>query len=91
MEKLHYDITVRGRVQGVWFRKHTKMKADELGITGYVKNLSNGDVFIEAEGTLNQLEVFTEWLYEGSPHSKVYEVVTEMKEVKDYQYFTISR
>ncbi len=91
MEKLHYDITVKGRVQGVWFRKYTKMKADELGIEGFVKNLPNGDVYIEAEGNLKQLDTFVKWLYEGSPHSKVYVVEAELKDLKDHKYFEIKR
>jgi acylphosphatase len=91
MEKLHYNITVKGRVQGVWFRKHTKMKADELDIQGFVKNLPNGDVYIEAEGTLLQLNAFIEWLHKGSPHSRVYVVETETDELKGHKYFEIKR
>jgi acylphosphatase len=91
MEKLHYKITVKGRVQGVWFRKYTKMKADELEIQGFVKNLPNGDVFIEAEGTMLQLNEFIKWLHKGSPHSKVYVVETQTGELQDHQYFEIRR
>jgi acylphosphatase len=91
MEKLHYKITVKGRVQGVWFRKYTKMKADELEIQGFVKNLPNGDVFIEAEGTMLQLNAFIKWLHKGSPHSKVYVVETQTGELQDHQYFEIRR
>ena len=38
MELLHYKILVKGKVQGVWFRKYTKEKAEVLGLKGYVKN-----------------------------------------------------
>ena len=91
MEKLHYDITVKGRVQGVWFRKYTKIKADELDIQGYVMNLPNGDVFAEAEGSKEQLKAFVQWLHKGSPHAMVYTVENQLKEVKDHQYFEIRR
>jgi len=91
MEKLHYKITVKGRVQGVWFRKYTKMKADELEIQGYVRNLPNGDVYIEAEGNKLQLDAFVEWLHKGSPHSKVYVVETRLDDLKDHMYFEIRR
>ena len=40
--KLHAFIS--GRVQGVWFRKYTKQFADELGLFGWVLNLSDGRV-----------------------------------------------
>jgi len=91
MDKIHYNITVKGSVQGVWFRKHTKIKADEMDIQGYVRNMPNGDVFIEAEGNKKQLDIFVEWLYKGSPHSKVYVVEFELKVVKDHKYFEIVR
>ena len=91
MEKLHYDITVKGRVQGVWFRKFTKIKADELDLRGFVKNLPNGDVFAEAEGFKEQLEGFVEWMYKGSPHSRVYTVKSNQSELKEHKYFEIKR
>jgi len=42
--------TISGRVQGVWFRDSTRREALKLGITGYAKNLANGDVEVLAEG-----------------------------------------
>jgi len=74
MKKINYSIIVTGKVQGVWFRKYTKDKADELGIKGYVRNESDSTVFISAEGTKEVLRKFIEWLYKGSPLSKVSEV-----------------
>ncbi len=91
MDKIHYNITVKGRVQGVWFRKHSKIKADEMDIQGYVKNMPSGDVFIEAEGSRKQLDTFVEWLHNGSPHSKVYAVEFEIKDINDHKYFEIRR
>lgn len=48
--KLHYNIIVSGKVQGVRFRKHTQLKAKELNLYGIVKNKSNGTVYIEVIG-----------------------------------------
>lgn len=39
-----------GRVQGVGFRHRTRMIADHYGITGFVMNLSDGRVLMEAQG-----------------------------------------
>lgn len=91
MEEIHYDITVKGSVQGVWFRKHTKINADEMDIQGYVRNMPNGDVFIEAEGNIKQLDSFLDWLHKGSPHSEVYVVEFEIKDIKEHKYFEIRR
>ena len=90
MEILHYTILVKGKVQGVWFRKYTKEKAEALGLKGYVKNEVNNDVYIEAEGSIEILTNFIEWLYEGSPFSRVSEVVVELGELQNYSEFDIS-
>jgi len=89
MDKLHYNITVTGRVQGVFYRKYAKMQADELKIYGYAKNLPNGNVYIEAESTKIHLEAFKNWLKRGSPYSKVNSVEIEEGELKDYKSFEI--
>jgi acylphosphatase len=46
----HWNIKVTGKVQGVFFRASTKAVADQLGVKGFVKNLSDGSVYIEAAG-----------------------------------------
>jgi len=89
MQKLQYNIVVYGRVQGVWFRKYTKEKADELGIYGIVENFPDRTVFISVEGTKDQLEVFMDSLYEGSPLSRVQEIVWDTGEVYGYKDFTV--
>ncbi len=45
-----FKAIVRGTVQGVGFRYFTMRQAQKLGVTGYVRNLSNGDVEVLAEG-----------------------------------------
>jgi len=59
MSKIGLAITVSGRVQGVGFRWMTKMVADKLHIVGQVKNLDNGDVYIEAVGEPEAMTKFT--------------------------------
>lgn len=85
------QIQVNGKVQGVWFRASTQRKANELNIKGIVKNLPNGDVYIEAEGEENALEDFVKWCHQGSDHSRVDNVtVSEIKE-KSFENFKIVR
>jgi acylphosphatase len=64
-QKLLYKIHVSGFVQGVGFRWSTVREARKRGITGYVKNLPDRSVFIEAEGSEEQLKAFIEWCKEG--------------------------
>ncbi len=91
MEKMHYNIVVKGKVQGVWFRKFTKDKADEFGIIGFVQNKFDGLVYIEAEGKKEVLKEFIAWLYQGSPSAKVREVVYDIGEFQNYTNFEIRR
>lgn len=82
-EKKHYriEIVVKGLVQGVSFRVYTKRKASSLGLTGQVRNLSNGDVEIIAEGKREQLFQLINWLRkEGSPSSQVTDVIINWSE-----------
>lgn len=66
-----YHILVKGRVQGVGFRYHAKYAAMKTNITGWAKNLDNGDVEIEAQGEDKFLEVFVKLLEKGNGFSKV--------------------
>ncbi len=88
---LQYNITVTGKVQGVWFRKYTHQKARELKLFGFVKNQSDGSVYIEAVGDKKTLYDFIDWLKtEGSPLSQVTEVTYYTTEqTKNYTTFDI--
>ena len=66
--------TIRGRVQGVFFRDSTRRVAESLGITGHAINLSDGDVEVLACGDEASLEQLGEWLKEGPPHARVDDV-----------------
>ncbi len=89
MDKLHYNIKVSGRVQGVWFRKCTKDAATQIGIAGFVKNDFDRTVYAEAEGTKEQLTEFISWLHKGSPLSKVSKVEFEEDGLKIFETFEI--
>ena len=70
-ERMLFKIVVKGRVQGVGFRWSAASEAMNLGISGIVRNLSDGSVYIEAEGTRDQLELFTGWCRRGPRLSRV--------------------
>ena len=77
------------RFRGVSFRVSTKAVADELRVKGLVKNLTNGDVYIEAEGDDFSLETFLEWCNEGPLQATVQNVEVVEGEVKNYRNFEI--
>jgi acylphosphatase len=64
-------IKITGRVQGVSFRFYVKQKADELGLTGFVKNNPDRSVEIIAEGNRAKLEELAEWAAKGPEFSTV--------------------
>jgi acylphosphatase len=82
-------ITVRGKVQGVWFRRYTLEKAQQLQLKGTVKNTADGDVFIIATGTEDQLADFVEWCWMGSPKSKVTSVTVEDIQLMRFEGFEV--
>ncbi|WP_285060142.1 acylphosphatase [Pedobacter ginsengisoli] len=87
MKKVHVNITLTGKVQGVTFRETTKYVADQSGIRGFVRNEKDGSVYIEAEAEQWELDSFIEWCNEGPDRAKVErcEVVTgELKNFTDF-------
>ena len=64
-------IKVTGKVQGVYYRKFTKEKADILNIKGTVKNLTDGSVEVYANSDLLNLEKFVSFLKKGPIFARV--------------------
>ncbi|HLN56842.1 MAG TPA: acylphosphatase [Bacteroidales bacterium] len=90
MNRLLYRIHIGGRVQGVGFRWNTARVARQLGISGFVKNLPDGGVYVEAEGEREILESFVEWCRTGPPFSFVESVEVSSSEPVGYREFVIS-
>jgi acylphosphatase len=66
---------VHGRVQGVGFRATTISVARGLGLSGWVRNLVDGDVELEAEGPREKLDKLLEFLAVGPRGARVVNVV----------------
>ena len=88
-EKQHYNIYIRGRVQGVGFRHSTASEARYRGIKGFVKNLPDGSVYIEAEAAREQLNAFVEWCKKGPGYGFVESVDAKSCPVVNYTGFRI--
>ena len=81
---------VSGIVQGVGFRYHTRNQAISIGLTGWVRNLNNGDVELVARGSRGQLDQLYAWLKEGPRLACVDNVEVEaIKTPEDYSCFSI--
>jgi len=80
MEKVQARVLIEGRVQGVSFRYYTLRKAIELGLTGFVRNLSDGRVEAVFEGEKETVEQMLRWCERGSPHARVDSVAVYFEE-----------
>ena len=61
---------VYGRVQGVFFRAFAERRANELRLSGFVRNMPDGSVEIQAEGEREKLEKLINYLREGPPNAR---------------------
>lgn len=86
---LSRHFVISGRVQGVGFRYSTKRKAEQLKLSGWVKNLPNGDVEVVAQGDPGMLAVFESWLWAGPDYARVSIVTVRSAEPADSTEFLI--
>lgn len=70
-----FHAVVRGEVQGVGFRMSAILRAEQLGLTGWVRNTEDGSVEVWAEGEAEALERFLAWLHMGPSSARVDEVM----------------
>jgi acylphosphatase len=73
-------VRVRGRVQGVFFRAETRVRAGSLGLVGWVRNAADGSVEAVFEGEPERVESMVEWCRRGPDGAIVDEVETVVEE-----------
>ncbi len=83
MNQKRIHAIVKGRVQGVFFRKYTELKAQQLMLCGWVRNLPDKTVETVFQGEKKTVEQMLAWLYKGSPYSQVTEVISSEEKTKD--------
>ena len=84
-------ISARGVVQGVAFRYHTQLKAQELGVKGIVRNERDGSVTIRAASEKDRILEFLEWCHHGPPSADVKELAYEYIDADSFLGFVIER
>ena len=89
----HVHVRVKGRVQGVGYRNWTYSQAKLLKLTGWVRNLPQGDVEIMAEGPEGTLQSLLTFLKTGPALAKVTAVEAQWTSSPKAQYhdFQIKR
>ncbi|MNK00262.1 Acylphosphatase [compost metagenome] len=89
LQMKHLNISIRGKVQGVFFRLTTKAVADQVGVRGFVVNLKDGSVYIEAEGDDFALDSLLEFCQEGPEGAIVESVEVKEGELKSFSNFEV--
>jgi acylphosphatase len=85
-------VLVSGKVQGVFFRSSTKDKAEELGISGWVRNLPDGRVEAVLEGEKEEVDKMVEWCRKGPEHARVTGVEVLVEEFRgEFKGFLLRR
>ena len=71
-------LVITGKVQGVWYRASMAREAQALGVTGWVRNRSDGSVEAVVAGTEEQVAAIMNWARRGPPAAVVEHVAVEM-------------
>lgn len=81
------SIFVSGKVQGVSYRASTEKIAKEIGVTGFVKNQPDGTVYIETQGSEEQLNLLCKWCKRGPLLAKVSDIAITLLTVQEESSF----
>jgi acylphosphatase len=91
MSQFCQKIRVAGRVQGVFFRAFTQKKAQDLQLTGWTRNESDGSVLVLACGEAESLDALVKALNQGPPAAQVTSIQIEPVDYQVFADFVIQR
>ena len=83
------SLVITGKVQGVGYRYSVKLKAESLGIRGYVRNQLDGSVLVTAQGETTAVEIFVKWCYKGPRAAFVRGIEKTPESIEDFREFSI--
>lgn len=89
MDVTRSRVTVDGRVQGVFFRESTRRMAEDLGLSGWVRNLPDRTVEAVFEGSADKVAHAVAWMRNGPPSAVVTSLVESAEEPQGLTGFEI--
>lgn len=88
-EAIRRRVTVRGHVQGVFFRDSTRERAHAHGVTGWIANRSDGAVEAVLEGPPQAVERVVRFLRTGPPRARVDEIDVDEEQPEGLKGFEV--
>ncbi len=85
-----YIAHVSGKVQGVYFRASSQQIAIDHGLSGYARNLADGDVEVLMCGEEREVDKMLEWLSHGPPQAEVLNMQKKKVQWQEHHFFAIS-
>jgi acylphosphatase len=85
-----YIAHVSGRVQGVFFRASSQQVAIDCGLSGYAKNLADGDVEVLMCGDQEKVDQMLDWLKHGPDQAEVENLEHKQVQWQEHNFFSIS-
>jgi acylphosphatase len=70
-------VRVHGRVQGVFFRVEAQVRAESLGLAGWIRNAEDGSVEAVFEGDEERVRSMVDWCGRGPSGARVEDVQVE--------------
>ena len=77
------QLIISGKVQGVFYRASCQEVAQRLGLAGWARNLSTGQVEVLAQGEKEKIEKLIEWCKKGPPGAKIAKIDTNWQNIKE--------
>lgn len=90
-DPIRAHVFISGMVQGVGYRFSTLDEANQLGLNGWVRNISDGRVEAVFEGNKTAVEEMIRWCYKGPPAAVVKDVAVDYEEPEGVGGFEITR
>jgi len=87
--KVCFQVHVSGVVQGVFFRASAQQEAIEYSISGYARNLADGDVELMVCGVQEDVDKMLAWLKHGPENADVKDIKIKQVPLQEFNHFSI--
>ncbi len=83
------SIQIRGKVQGVFFRREASREARRFSLSGFIRNEPDGSVYAEAEGAPSDVGGFIRWCRKGPSNARIESVETREIKIRNDDEFEV--